>query len=167
MTTSGASGVVIRLWLSRNARLLYRVGSLIALGCVGPLWQHADTLALASYNATCEIGNRFYTGTGTHNFLSMLIMFPPIMFARSDGLIKAQTALSVFTLLIALRLASAASTPPFECVSVAGHYIDRVSGLDEFDLYILLLLLASYLSILVDWSIWGIRRLADVLAAVR
>jgi len=167
MTTSGASRVVVRLWLSRNARLLYGAGSLIALGCVGPLWQYADALALTSYNAACEIGNRFYTGTGTHNFLSMLILFPPIMLARSNGLIKAQLVLSVFSLLIAVRLAFTASTPPFECVSVGGHYIDRVSGLEEFDLYILLLIVASYLSLLVDWSIGGIRRLADVFGATR
>jgi hypothetical protein len=167
MTTSDASGVVVRLWLSRNARLLYRAGSLIALGCIGPLWQHADVLALASYNERCEIGNRFYTGTGTHNFLSMLILFPPIILARSNRLIKALAILSVFMLLIAVRMVFTASTPPFECVSVDGHYNDRVSGLEDFDVYILLLVLASYLSLLVDWSIWGIRRLADVFGATR
>ena len=165
--SDAASGVVARLWLSRHRRPFYRLVSLVVLSNVGPLWNHADSLTLATYNAACEIGNRFYTGTGTHNFLSMLILFPPIMLARSNGLIKAQLVLSVFSLLIAVRLAFTASTPPFECVSVNGHYIDRVSGLEEFDLYIVLLILASYLSLSVDWSIWGIRRLTDIFGATR
>ena len=167
MTTSDASGVVVRLWWSRNARLIYRAGGLIALGSIGPLWQHADVLALASYNARCDIDNRFYTGTGTHNFLSMLILFPPIILAHSNRLIKALTAMSVFMLLIAVRLVFTASTPPFECVSVGGQYFDRVSGLENFEVYVALFGVASYLSLLVDWSIWGVRRLADIFGATR
>ena len=165
--SDASRGFVARLWLSSRKRLFYCLGSVVVLGIVGPLWNHADSLALATYNATCEIGNRHYIGMGQYDFRSTLILMPAILLARSELMIKALMALSVLTLLIMVRVVFTADTIPTECVSSAGQYHDRASGLAEFDFCFFLIVFISYFAVLMDWSVSGLKRMADGLGATR
>jgi hypothetical protein len=47
----------------------------------------------------------------------------------------------------------------FECFSVAGHYNDRTSGLEDFDFWYLLLIPLSYCLLLIDLIVWGVRKM--------
>jgi hypothetical protein len=63
----------------------------------------------------------------------------PTLLARTSLLLIVNLATSIFTLLMAFLLVSTAGTVPYECFTQAGACEDNTSGLEGFELYVLLL----------------------------
>jgi hypothetical protein len=168
--TEASRGVMA--WLSGHTRLSCRLGSLLAISCAMLLWILASSVAPKTYDATCkdEIGDRIYSGVKVSEFdartlieivIVVLIIVLPIFLAQSNSLLKINVALSVLTLFLASLLVFAATTIPEECFTMGGDYEDHASGLPEFTFYMIFMVFVSYLSLLIEWSVWGIRRLAS------
>jgi hypothetical protein len=87
----------------------------------------------------------------------------PTWLTRSHALVFINLCLSLLTAVFALSLLFTASTPPYECFTMGGNYEDHVSGVPEFTLYSAVVIFVSYVFLLLDWSIWGLRNLARAL----
>jgi hypothetical protein len=119
---------------------------------------------IAAYNDVCPPENRFLEMESADNAaISTLIMMAvfvlPVLLSRSNVVIGVNLVSSLLTLLLAARLPFIAQTPPYQCVTQGGSYEDHVSGLPEFELYLLLILFLSYIVLLIDWGVWAARLL--------
>jgi hypothetical protein len=149
---------------NRLARPLCRAVSLLAYGLTGPLYAYASGVMLAAYNDVCPPGNRFLERESADDAaLSTLIMLAvfvlPVLLSRSNVVIGVNLVASLLALLLAVRLPFIAQTPPYQCVTQGGSYEDHVSGLPEFELYLLFILFLSYILLLIDWGVWTARLL--------
>jgi hypothetical protein len=147
------------LLFARHSTLLYKAGSLLALGAVVLLYNQAGAAVLAAYNAACAINDRFFAGSMPVGFdQALLIFLLPTLLARANLAVKVSLALALFTLLMAILTMLNANTPPYECVTMGGSYEDH-SSVASFELYVLLFLFLSYLFLVIDWSSWLVFRL--------
>jgi hypothetical protein len=74
----------------------------------------------------------------------------PILLARGNRVIKTNSARAACAFLWALSLFLTAANPPDERFSSGGSYEDRASGIPEFILFFLFVLLLSYVLLLID-----------------
>jgi hypothetical protein len=126
------------------------------------IYYHAGALALDTYNEACAIGDRFvdsFQDPPSTLTWALLILAMPVLFARSGLLIKTNAVFSLVTLLCAAHLFISTKTLPDECVTTSGTYEDHASGLGEFVLFVLLVILLSYVFAAIDLLTWGVRLL--------
>jgi len=90
--------------------------------------------------------------------LTMAVVSVPLLLARSNMLIATNLVASLITAIGAAGLLVTAGNTPFECFSVAGHYNDRTSGLEGFDFWEFFMISLSYIFLLIDLTVWGVRR---------
>jgi len=155
---------------SRHVKYLIRASSLGAFALTGPLHTQAMALAAKAYNEACSHQALAWPVPDVGIWSSLLavgvfglIVLLPMVCSRSNSVIGMNLVLSIATLVLACRLQVTAGTPPYECYSHNGTYEDRVSGLSEFDLWALLVLIVFYVAFFVDWLVWFVRRTEVVL----
>ena len=140
--------------ISRTASLLAPALSLFIFWYVQP-W------AVKAYNDLCASQGMLYPGEWSAKYCAVLlaVIAVPVLAARSNLLVGINLMLSLAMALGAACLLTTAGNTPFECFSVAGHYNDRTSGLEDFDFWYFLLVPASYCLLLIDLIVWGARKM--------
>jgi hypothetical protein len=113
-----------------------------------------------AYNDLCASQGMDYGAGWSVRTLALMMaaIAVPLLLARSNILIAANLIASLATAAGASGLLITAGNTPFECFSVAGHYIDRTSGLEEFDAWEVFLTFLSCVLLLIDWAVWGARK---------
>jgi len=143
--------------------LIGRIVSLLAFAAAGTMYVKAWPIAFDAYNAVCPPGDRIFTPGNRELFQSELIeqtmmsvgVFAlPVLLARSRIAVGANFVAAVLVLLLSLGLSHSAATPPYQCATSFGSYEDHSSGIPEFELFAMLLLLLIYLTAVVDLLVW-------------
>jgi len=149
------------------SRLSYRAGGAFAYAVTAALVRLAESWALVAYNQVCTgdnrfVGDKYFVSPPSILIGSALIIALPSVLARSNLFLKATVGASVLTLLLAVWLVFSAGTLPYECVTMGGDYEDHASGLGEFMLCFLLILIVLYGCLLIDLCHWGIRKIVSI-----
>ena len=120
---------------------------------------------LEAYNAFCAPGNRFFElseASFTSALISIAILALPVVLSRTNVVLGINLTFSLFALIATARLPFTAQTSPYECASSGGAYADRVSGIPELELLLILFLFLSYVLLFLDWGVWGVISLKRV-----
>ncbi len=154
-----------------NPRL--RLSTLLILSAAGAIVVWAQGIALDSYNAACQPGDRFMAGEplagGSSATTAVLVVkywaiaLPPVLLVRRPVAVKTIFAMGILVLLAALFHFAAAHTAPYECVTMGGDYEDHSSGTFEFLLAYILLVPLSYLVAIIDLMRALYRRVAALI----
>jgi hypothetical protein len=153
--------VVTRLRRSGYFRTMCRLVSLLAYGLSLFIFHHVHPIAAKAYNDLCSSqGVTFGEGYSVRGLGIAIIVFAvPLFLARSNALIAANLIVSLITILGAGTLLYSAGITPYECFTTMGIYEDRTSGLDGFEFWLLVAAFFSYVLLLIDLAIWGVKRL--------
>jgi hypothetical protein len=145
---------------SSHFRTMSRAISLLAHGLSLLIFHHTQPWAAKAYNDLCASqGMTFGAGPSMKALaLTMAVVSVPLLLARSNMLIATNLVASLITAIGAAGLLVTAGNTPFECFSVAGHYNDRTSGLEGFDFWEFFMISLSYIFLLIDLTVWGVRR---------
>ena len=149
----------------RLARPLGRAVGLLAGFLIDRIDTYASHVMLEAYNAFCAPENRFFElieASFTSALISIAILALPAMLSRTNVVLGINLAFLLFALIAAARLPFTAQTSPYECASSGGSYTDRVSGIREFELLLILLVFLSYVLLFLDWVAWGVISLKRV-----
>jgi len=158
--------------LPRHVKFLIRACSLGAFSLTGPLLLQANVLAAKAYNEACshvalawpvpEVG--IWSSLLAVGVVGLIVLLP-LACSRSNSVIGMNLVLSITMLVLACRLQATAGTPPYyNCYTNAGTYEDHVSGLGDYDMWALLVLIVLYVTFFVDWLAWFIRRMTVFLS---
>jgi hypothetical protein len=142
-------------------RTKYRLASLIAYSLSLLILYFAEPVAEEAYNGLCSSqGMAFPPGETVGALAVGLIVFAiPLFLARSNAAIFANLTMGSITVLAAAGLLGTAGDTPYECFTQAGTYEDHTSGLDGFGLWLAAATFFSYVLLLIDLAIWGVKRL--------
>src|SRR5262245_38206406 len=153
---------LVDLSMRRQVRYLIRACSLGTFALTGPLVHQATIVAARAYNDLCFNEAPLWRVPVGSIWLALgvgLIVLLPMICSRSNSVVVMILILSIVTFVLACRLQLTAGTPPYECYSHNRTYEDRVSGLRDYDTWALLVLIVLYVTFLVDWLVWFIRRM--------
>jgi len=104
-------------------------------------------------------------GTPIRDLILVLIVFAiPLLLARSTAMVLANVVICFITFFGAGLLLLSAGDTPYECFTQAGTYEDHTSGLEGFTLWLLLAANLSALLLLIDLTIWCIKKLRAFIA---
>jgi hypothetical protein len=155
-------------------KLLSRLGSVLAYFVAAILCYHAESTARDAYYLVCQQWQHIDwpavpqgAGAVKDILLFILVMSVPVLVARSNVFVTVNLVMASTVLGAALLLSFSASTPPYECFTMGGHYEDNVSGRFEFTLYAILILVLSAISSLVDLSVWSFGQLTGIVQRMR
>jgi hypothetical protein len=112
-------------------------------------------LAEKAYDDLCSReGITFYEPTSAMSLVLFMIVFSaPTLLARSRALVVANLMASLITAAGAVLLLFTASNTPYECFTTSGTYEDHTSGLEEFTLWGVFVLLVSFALLFIDLSV--------------
>jgi hypothetical protein len=137
-----------------------RLATLTAYGGSLVLFHHAEFLAQEVYNDLCSReGIRFAKPTSVMNLILVMVVFCiPVLLARSRTLIVTNLAASLITAGCAVLLLFTALNTPYECFTMGGDYEDHASGLPEFILWSIFVLLSSFALLFIDLFVWALKK---------
>ncbi|WP_035647742.1 hypothetical protein [Bradyrhizobium sp. ORS 285] len=137
---------------TKRLRTFCRFASLLAYGGALSIYHHAQPIAAKAYNEPCA-GQGMLFGEPTSVgalLLVLLVAAVPVLLVRGTASVMLNLGLGLVELVAAMSLLATAGRPPYECFTQAGTYEDHVSGLGEFELASVLLVLLSHLLLAVD-----------------
>jgi hypothetical protein len=145
----------------RNFGVMCRLASLVCYGLSLLIVHHVHPIAAKAYNDLCSSqGVTFGEGHSVIFLGITLIVFAiPLFLARSRALIVTNLVVGLITIFGAISLLHTAGNTPYECFTTMGTYEDHTSGLDGFEFWLCFTVLLSYVLLLVDLAIWGVRKL--------
>jgi hypothetical protein len=137
-----------------------RLATLAAYGGSLIFLHDAELLAEKVYDDLCSReGIAFGKPTSAMSLvLVTVVLSVPTVLARSRALIIANLTASLITAGAAMLLMFTASKTPYECFTMAGTYEDHTSGLGEFALWGVLVWLLSFVLLVIDLSVWALRK---------
>lgn len=150
-----------RIVITRNFGMMCRLVSLVFYGLSLVLVHHVHPIAAKAYNDLCSTqGVTFGEGHSVIFFgITLVVLAIPLFLARSRALIVTNLVVSLITNLGAISLLDTAGITPYECFTTMGTYEDHTSGLDGFEFWLCFAALLTYLLLLTDLAIWGVRKL--------
>jgi hypothetical protein len=137
-----------------------RLTTLAAYGGSLILLHDAELLAEKVYDGLClREGIAFGKPMSAMSLvLVMVVLSVPTLLARSRALIIANLTASLITAGAAMLLLFTASNTPYECFTTAGTYEDHTSRLGEFALWGAFVWLLSFVLLVIDLSVWTLRK---------
>jgi hypothetical protein len=142
-------------------RAACRLASVISYGLSLLIFHHLHPIAAKAYEDLCSRhGMTFPEGPSARYLGTMMIVLAvPLLLARSNILIATNLIMGLITILGACSLFATAGNIPYECFTIGGYYEDRTSGLDDFDWWLLCAVLLSYGFLVIDLTVWSVKRL--------
>jgi len=138
-----------------------RLAALAAYGVSLILFHFAELHAEKVYDDLCSHeGITFGEPSPILTLVAILAVFSvPTLLARSRAMIFAGLTASLTTVAGAVLLLFTASDTPYECFTMGGTYEDHTSGLLEFTLWSVVIVLASFAFLVIDLPVSGLRKL--------
>ena len=132
----------------------FRLATLAAYGGSLIFLHYAELLAEKAYDDLCSReGITFHEPTSAMSLVLFMVVFSvPTLFC-SRALVVANLTASLITAAGAVLLLFTASNTPYECFTTSGTYEDHTSGLEEFTLWGVFVLLVSFALLFIDLSV--------------
>jgi hypothetical protein len=133
-----------------------RIGCVLAYVLSLGIVHHVQPIAAKAYNDLCSVrGITFPEGYSVLQLgLAATMLALPALLVRSRVAVALNLLLGLATLSVAMTLFATAGNTPYECFTANGWYEDRTSGLDDFELRLMVVALLSYVVLLFDLAIY-------------
>jgi hypothetical protein len=142
-------------------RTMCRLASLVAYGLSLLILHHVHPIAAKAYDDLCSSqGMTFYEGYSVRDLgITIIVIAVPLFLARSKAVIATNLIIGLTVISAASTLLYAAGNTPYECFTTMGTYEDHTSGLDGFELWLVVAAFFSYVLLVIDLAIWSAKML--------
>jgi hypothetical protein len=143
----------------RNLKVTCQLASPLFYGLSLLIYHQALPIAIKAHNDLCS-SQGVTLGEG-FKFPSMVLITiaAPLLLARSNALVLINLVGGLITIGDAVSLLHTAANTPHECFTQAQTYEDRTSGIWGFEMWLTFAILLSYILLVIDLTIWGVRKL--------